>query len=161
MQKYISVSDAVVFDRRQFIDRALKGFGAVALGSYTITFLQACSESDSPTGPGSGGDAMITIDLSLPENTALNNIGGSLALSGNSLDEAGILLYRVDNQTIRAFSRLCPHQGCSTGAFSNGVSTCPCHSSKFNTDGSVIQGPAPSGLRQYSVTIEGDIVTIK
>jgi Rieske Fe-S protein len=44
---------------------------------------------------------------------------------------------------------------------SAGVSTCPCHSSKFNTGGAVIEGPATSGLKQYSATIDGDVVTIK
>ena len=152
-----------VLDRREFLSRTLKGVGVVALGSYTITFLQACSDSSNPMDSGSGGDAMITVDLSKAENSALQSAGGTLALSGNQLDNAGLLLYRLDEATIRAFSRRCPHQGCTTGSFNAGVSTCPCHSSKFNTSGAVIQGPATSGLKQYSTTIDIDldVVTIK
>ena len=160
MAKNISNDGLVVLDRREFLDRTLKGIGAVALGSYTITFLQACSDSGNPAGPEGGGSATITVDLSLPENAPLKNTGGTLALSGNQLDNSGLLLYRADATTIRAFSRRCPHQGCTTGGFSGGFSTCPCHSSKFDTTGAVIQGPATSGLTSYPVSIDGDVVTI-
>jgi Rieske Fe-S protein len=157
-----------VLDRREFLDRALKSVGAVALGTYTITFLAACSsDSDSPTGPsgdngtGNGNDGMkLTVDLSQPSNAALKTIGGTLALSGNSLDSTGLLLYRESQTTVKAYSRRCPHQGCTTGAFNNGISTCPCHSSQFNVSGSVVQGPALTGLQQYAATIEDDVVTI-
>jgi Rieske Fe-S protein len=151
-----------VLDRREFLRKTVKAAGAVAVGSYTIVFLNSCSDSDSPTGPSNGGgDVKVTVDLSQAENASLNAVGGTLALGSNQLDNSGLLLYRLDEQTVRAYSRNCPHQGCTTGSFSNGVSTCPCHGSQFNLSGAVIQGPAASGLRQYSTSIEGDVVTIE
>ena len=162
-------SDAVHtdIDRRKFIDQAIKGIGAITLGTYTITFLQACSEADSPTAPtgSSGGDgnnpAEITVDLSLPANSALRTVGGTLALSANEIDSQGMLLYRADNATVKVYSRRCTHSGCTTGAFNGGVSECGCHGSQFNLNGDVIQGPASVALKQYTATLAGDILTIK
>ena len=146
--------------RRNFIEQSLKGLGVLAIGSYTVSSLVGCSEDKSnPTGPSNNGQT-ITVDLSRPENQALKTVGGTLALAGNDLDGQGMLLYRASNESVRALSRRCTHQSCTIGAFSNGVSTCDCHGSKFNLSGGVVQGPASAPLRSYSTTLEGDTLTI-
>ncbi len=143
--------------RRDFLEKSLYGIGGIALGSYTLIFTTGCSD-DGPTGPSE--QVEIIIDLSLPENRALASVGGSLALSGNDLDEKGILLYRASEMTVEAYSRKCTHKGCVIGEFKNGVSTCPCHSSMFNTSGEVVNGPATNPLKEYTTAINGDIVTV-
>ncbi len=143
--------------RRNFLEKSLYGIGGIALGSYTLIFTVRCSD-DGPTG--SSEDVKITIDLSLPENQALASVGGSLALSANDLDEKGILLYRDSETTVNAYSRECTHQSCVIEKFKNGVSICPCHGSRFNTSGSVINGPATEPLKEYSATLDGEIVTV-
>jgi len=48
---------------------------------------------------------------------------------------------RIDQTTFRALSLICTHQGCDTGITSSNIIECPCHHSRFNKDGSVINGP--------------------
>ena len=42
-------------------------------------------------------------------------------------------------------SGICPHQGCTVMAESNGF-YCPCHGSEFTLTGALVRGPAASGL---------------
>jgi Rieske Fe-S protein len=55
----------------------------------------------------------------------------------------------------------CTHKGCVVD-WSQDVSEwqCPCHGSRFGTDGAVKEGPAESSLKQYKVSEEGDELVI-
>jgi cytochrome b6-f complex iron-sulfur subunit len=50
-----------------------------------------------------------------------------------------------EGNNVHAISRICTHLGCIVKPSDAGFD-CPCHGSKFATDGSVIKGPAPKGL---------------
>ena len=50
-----------------------------------------------------------------------------------------------DGNGVYAVSTVCTHLGCIVKTTDSGFD-CPCHGSKFNKDGSVVKGPAPSGL---------------
>jgi Rieske Fe-S protein len=56
-------------------------------------------------------------------------------------------IYKDDDGHVQAFSAICTHQGCTVG-FNAAEATwdCPCHGSRFATDGTVIQGPATKNL---------------
>ncbi len=141
-------------DRRDFLKALAASGGAVVLG----TFLAACAPSVTTGGSSSGSG--ITVDLTKPENSSLATVGGALALDANNLDPKRLLLYRLNESTVLAFSRKCTHMGCAVGAFQNGVSTCPCHGSQYDTNGKVIKGPAPNPLKTYTATVSGTTVTI-
>lgn len=47
--------------------------------------------------------------------------------------------------TTKVLSRECPHAGCDVD-YKNGEFVCPCHGSKFDSEGKVIQGPATQNL---------------
>jgi Rieske Fe-S protein len=68
---------------------------------------------------------------------------------GKLVDVRGkrVAVYRTDDGDLNVLSSVCPHLGC-TVHFNNAERTwdCPCHGSRFATDGQVINGPAMQGL---------------
>jgi len=56
-------------------------------------------------------------------------------------------VYKDEQGQVHAVSATCTHQGCTVG-FNAAEATwdCPCHGSRFATDGTVIQGPAAKSL---------------
>ena len=61
----------------------------------------------------------------------------------------------------RGFGIVCTHDGCELNAVANGTINCPCHGSRYAiTDGSVVQGPARTGLRTEQVAVDGDRVVL-
>ena len=53
----------------------------------------------------------------------------------------------------------CNHLNCGVERVGEGY-TCPCHGSKFASDGALLEGPASAGLSQYTFTLDGDLMTI-
>jgi len=71
------------------------------------------------------------------------------------LDGDAVAAYRDDDGTVHARSAVCTHLGCLVSFNSAERSwDCPCHGSRFATDGSVLEGPAVDDLapRQPSST---------
>ena len=55
--------------------------------------------------------------------------------------------YRDEDGRVSAVSPVCTHLWCQVNWNSAERSwDCPCHGSRFDTDGSVLQGPAVEGL---------------
>ncbi len=147
--------------RRNFIENSIKGIGAAVASSALISIVNSCGGYNSnPTSPQNSGGSSVTLDISTSQYSALQNVGGTAATGANSLDPQGLLLYRESQSAIKAYSRQCTHQQCTVGAFQNGISTCPCHGSQYNTSGSVVTGPAPSPLRSYITKLDGNMLTI-
>jgi glycine/D-amino acid oxidase-like deaminating enzyme/nitrite reductase/ring-hydroxylating ferredoxin subunit len=63
------------------------------------------------------------------------------------IDRHPVAAFRDDDGTVRAVSAVCTHLGCLV-AFNPAERTwdCPCHGSRFATDGAVIEGPAVDDL---------------
>lgn len=64
--------------------------------------------------------------------------------SETRFEEANFLVFR-DAQGVFAISAVCTHLGCSVARSPSGFA-CPCHGSRFATDGDVVRGPAPRAL---------------
>jgi Rieske Fe-S protein len=60
-----------------------------------------------------------------------------------------------DGSGFYALTRACPHLGCQINEEDAGF-TCPCHGSKFTTDGRVVHGPADQALGQVQVSQSSD-----
>jgi glycine/D-amino acid oxidase-like deaminating enzyme/nitrite reductase/ring-hydroxylating ferredoxin subunit len=88
-------------------------------------------------------------------------VGDRLKRSDGSLDELapgqGKLLeldgkkravFRDESGSVRILDPVCPHMGCLV-AFNEAEKSwdCPCHGSRFDTEGEVIDGPAVTGLK--------------
>jgi len=58
-----------------------------------------------------------------------------------------LAVYHGEDGVIRRLSAICPHLGCVVQWNSTeGTWDCPCHGSRFAVDGTVLNGPSPSGL---------------
>jgi glycine/D-amino acid oxidase-like deaminating enzyme/nitrite reductase/ring-hydroxylating ferredoxin subunit len=63
-----------------------------------------------------------------------------------------LALYKDEEGALHAVSPVCPHAKCSVGWNSAEKSwDCPCHGSRFTTDGEVLTGPAVSGLEVVEI----------
>ena len=59
-----------------------------------------------------------------------------------------VAVYRNPQGALQEFSALCPHLGCVVHWNDAEKSwDCPCHGSRFEATGAVINGPAVTGLR--------------
>lgn len=70
------------------------------------------------------------------------------------------ILVQHDDDGIRVLSLVCTHLGCIVHREGEGGFICPCHGTRFDPEGAVVQGPAPSGLRSFHATFapNGEIV---
>ncbi|MDR7208727.1 FAD-dependent oxidoreductase [Flavobacterium piscis] len=63
-----------------------------------------------------------------------------------------IAVYRDYDNTLKAFSAVCPHLGCIVQWNGDEKSfDCPCHGSRFDTEGAVINGPAATDLPKIHI----------
>ncbi len=59
------------------------------------------------------------------------------------------------DQGVKALYKVCTHLGCLyKWVDSNTRFECPCHGSKFQADGTYIEGPAPRNLDTFVLTVE-------
>jgi cytochrome b6-f complex iron-sulfur subunit len=66
-----------------------------------------------------------------------------------------VFIVRAKEGFFYAISAVCTHLGCITNwKPDQGIIACPCHGSKFNTDGTKIAGPAPRPLPRFSMVLD-------
>lgn len=72
-----------------------------------------------------------------------------------------ILVVRLAEDDIRAFSAVCTHLACVVkwDAPTKQIH-CPCHAGLFGADGQVVSGPPPRPLAAYRVVVIGDQVRV-
>lgn len=154
-----SENDSV--SRRAF----LKTAGSVALFAAMGITLPGCgsdSESSNIIGPTNGNSGFtvagntVTVDLTKDDAAPLASNG-----AWGLIIAAQTLVVNVDG-TFRAFTSICTHTGCDRNwNYSNQLFTCTCHGSRFNNRGEVVQGPANRNLREFTVTRNGNVLTIQ
>ena len=120
--------------------------------AIAIPFAVSCSkdEDDDILLPGDN----ITIDLDSSQYSTLKT-------GGNSVIYQGIIVANTGNEVFVALSSVCTHQGCTINYnHANTNFPCPCHGSVFSDQGSVLQGPATTAVKRYTVSREGNVLTI-
>lgn len=130
----------------------------------SVVLLTACSRdlSDDPIPIISFAD--VVINLSLPAYAGLRTDGGHAELNTGGV--RGIILYRVNSSTYRAYERNCsfrPNEACATvNVHSSGLFMIdPCCNSSFNfEDGLPTGGSAWRPLNKYRTQLDGSILTI-
>ena len=147
--------------RRRFCAGACQAASGIALASV----LTGCKGGDSPTSPDSsgvtlgvsqgrftGGNVEVTV-----AGTALNNVGGAALVES----VAGVFLVsRTADTTFNAIDAVCSHQSCTVTNADGDIYVCPCHGSRYDRNGRVVQGPATASLRRYSSSFANGTLTI-
>jgi cytochrome b6-f complex iron-sulfur subunit len=89
--------------------------------------------------------------------SALADVGGAVVVEST----AGVfLISRTGASTFSAIDGVCTHEGCTITGADGATYVCPCHGSRYNRSGQVLEGPARSSLRQYATTFTDGVVTI-
>jgi Rieske Fe-S protein len=131
-----------------------------SVGALSVTgFLAACATGEvEPAAVAPAETPTPTPTDSAPVEQATDGIfavaeipvGGAVILS-----EEKVVLTQPIAGEVSAFSVTCTHQGCPVSQVSDQGIICACHNSVFSTlDGSVISGPATSGLNPVEISIE-------
>jgi Rieske Fe-S protein len=130
------------FDRRTVLGGAV----AAGLAVVAVPALTSCSSGSSSSGS--------------PTTTKVKTsdvpVGGGVIESATS-----VVVVQPTAGDFKAYSAVCPHQGCTVDGIANGKITCPCHGSVFKvSDGSVVNGPATQGLTVLPSKVDGSEVVV-
>jgi Rieske Fe-S protein len=113
-----------------------------------------------------GALAVVGVSVSSCANETVTMSADSITLAdipvggGVVVAEPPVVLTQPTAGEVKAFTSICPHQGCKVSEVTNNEIYCPCHGSKFSAlDGSVIQGPAIEGLAAAAVAVDGTKVS--
>ena len=80
---------------------------------------------------------------------------------GSGIVSGTFVIVQPSAGDFKAFSAVCPHQGCLVKTITDVDITCPCHSSKFSVeDGSFISGPKPAPLAPANLQEEGEELVV-
>ena len=147
--------------RREFCAHTCRATLLIALGGV----IPACGGSRSPTSPSSApllpvinasgvsGGVAVTID----SGSALATTGGAAQVRSS----AGVFLVaRTGQDTFSAMNATCTHEACEISGFDSAF-VCPCHGSRFNTSGRVLNGPATRALTLLTTTFANGVLTIR
>ncbi len=118
------------------------------IGSGTVLACAGCLNACSPDyiDP-APTNVDFTLDLTTPENFALQNNGGSVVKNG-------VIVARVAAGDFTAISQICTHASSNVAFQSSSTSfLCPSHGSRFDKDGAVVNGPATKPLHKYNTKL--------
>ena len=111
----------------------------------------ATSSSAAPPASGSGAAGAGAAAPAALASTSDVPVGG-----GKILADKKIVITQPKSGEFHGFSAVCTHAGCIVGTVSGGTINCPCHGSRFSiTNGSVVNGPAPSPLPPVGIKVQG------
>lgn len=144
---------------------ALRAVGVVAIAGAGLTACGASSDDvqgavdDASTAASSAASGAASSAAGAVEDLAKKAdipVGG-----GKVIDSAKVVITQPTAGEYKAFSAVCPHQGCTVESVADGVIKCACHGSQFDiATGEVKQGPATSGLPTKSVTVGADGISV-
>jgi len=135
----------------------------VATGSTLAGALAGCGggggaspsspSTPAPT-PGPSGE------LRLPLMGVGETVAASVTLVGGLVTPLAVT--RLSEAEAVTVSRICTHQACTVALPGAPGATldCPCHGSRFRTNGQVVNGPAARALAQFPTRIVGNEVVI-
>lgn len=134
----------------------------------TAGVLAACGSSGAPEDAASSASGESPSEESQGADATGGSTGSALAQTsdvpvggGIILAEPAVVITQPTEGDVKAFTAICPHQGCLVSEVVDNQIICPCHGSRFSAqDGSVIEGPAMQGLTSAGIAVEGGSVVL-
>jgi Rieske Fe-S protein len=106
-----------------------------------------------PVAQGRFSGSTVSVDAA----GALGSVGGAALVES----VAGVfLLSRTGDQSFTAVDATCTHEGCTVNGIDGTTYVCPCHGSRYDRNGRVVNGPATASLRQYPTSFASGVVSI-
>jgi Rieske Fe-S protein len=135
-------------DRRTVLRAACAGCAGLALA--------ACGGGSDPADEGAAASPETSASPAAPTPLATLadlEVGKPIAVTSGR-----VLLTRVSETDVAAFSSKCTHQGCTVEP-DGAELACPCHGSTYEAaTGKVLKGPAPSPLATVEVVVRDGAV---
>ena len=129
-------------NRRQVVQTLVLTGGSIALGSCAPSVIRS-------------GKREKIADLS-----SLNSEGNSVQFKYDNVQALlvrtgkGVRAAEFSGISLVAYSMTCTHLGCVVNApAADGQTTCGCHGSRFDTDGSLVDGPASRPLEAIKLEV--------
>ena len=130
---------------------ACGGAGSATTEATTVASASRAPAAATPT----------TAPATAPTAGALASISQIPVGGGVIVPEPPIVITQPVAGTFKAFTAICPHQGCLVAEVAENEIVCPCHGSLFSAeDGAVVQGPAEEGLTPASILVQGDRIVL-
>lgn len=101
--------------------------------------------------PGDGTAGHAGTAVMANPGTPAGNVSSTMI--GSLVVVSGAFILGRDAQGLYAMSISCTHQGCPVSLSGSGL-YCPCHGSRFDSNGAVLQGPARTPLTHYAVLVD-------
>lgn len=124
-----------------------------------VTLLHGCGGSDSGQAPAPGSTANPI--AAVKDGSSFKVAGAGQLKNGEALafrlpDQSSGIVFQTNGGKLRALSAKCTHSGCIV-EWQQGkdLINCPCHGSRFDVTGNVLNGPATKPLGQFKVVAKG------
>jgi cytochrome b6-f complex iron-sulfur subunit len=142
-------------NREEFLNKLTGGLAVTCVACMAA----ACSKEESVTPVNTtipvGNTSGVIVNLA----TELKNVNDFVA-------KTGVIVIRTaagnTANSFLAFSSSCPHAGATVEYNSSTTSfLCAAHGSTFSANGSLVNGPATTGLKKLNIEITGSTLSVK
>lgn len=121
------------------------GSASLGLASLGVTS-SGCAAKGDKWDPTPVRNEQGFVSLAISDYPPLATAGGMVAVHPEGVRKP-ILVMRLENDNFRVLSLRCPHLGCTVRWNNESQALgCPCHGSRFDDKGKVVEGPAKSSL---------------
>lgn len=121
---------------------------ATTPGSTTATTTPPTNATTAP-----GTNALLTLNLTDAANAALMNNGGYITKNG-------IVIARTSKGLYVAATQTCSHEPRKNIVFQSDTYGCTVHGARFDLTGRGLNSLGVSGLKVYTVTVDGNMLSI-
>lgn len=125
----------------------------LGVGAAAVTLAACSSGSDSGSDSGSGSDT--TTESSTPGEPLASTTDVPV---GSGVIVGDVVITQPVEGEFTGLSAVCTHAGCLVNEIVDGTINCPCHGSKYNLEGQVVNGPATKSLPPVGIELQGDSI---